>query len=204
MRNAEALSSNAGSTDNLAEKARCIKQRMHKATKGTHPMDDEMAKGRRVAEVGAVCPERSHEVLRHGPRRPECLSSPESTKPQCHGNPRAAAPGPAALGRRAGAGHWVQTTCWLWASLLLMALAQISLAPRVASAQLGTGVIGGRAVDVSTQQPLADVVVTATSAALQGEQIVVTDSSGTFRIPNLPPGQYSISFDLEGYHPYSR
>jgi outer membrane receptor protein involved in Fe transport len=98
----------------------------------------------------------------------------------------------------------VQTTCWLWASLLFMALAQISLAPRVASAQLGTGVIGGRAVDVSTQQPLADVVVTATSAALQGEQIVVTDSSGTFRIPNLPPGQYSISFDLEGYHPYSR
>jgi outer membrane receptor protein involved in Fe transport len=85
-----------------------------------------------------------------------------------------------------------------------MALAQISLAPRVASAQLGTGVIGGRAVDVATQQPLADVVVTATSAALQGEQIVVTDSSGSFRIPNLPPGQYSISFDLEGYHPYSR
>lgn len=85
-----------------------------------------------------------------------------------------------------------------------MTLAQISLAPRVALAQLGTGVISGRAVDVSTQQPLVDVVVTATSASLQGEQIVVTDSSGAFRIPNLPPGQYSIRFDIDGYHPYSR
>jgi hypothetical protein len=64
------------------------------------------------------------------------------------------------------------------------------LAPRAAWAQLGTGVLTGRVVDVSTQQPVVDVVVTATSPALQGEQIVVTDASGTYRIPNLPPGLY--------------
>jgi hypothetical protein len=32
------------------------------------------------------------------------------------------------------------------------------------------------------------VVVTVTSPALQGEQTVVTDKSGAYRIPNLPPG----------------
>jgi hypothetical protein len=143
MRNAEALSSNAGFEDDLVDRARCIKQRMHKATKGTHPMDDEMAKGRRAAGIGAVCPEWSLNCL----GQPECLSSPERTKPQCHGTRN-----PAARSPRAGAGRWLER-CWLLASVLLMALAQISLAPRVAWAQLGTGVITGRAVDVSTQQP---------------------------------------------------
>ena len=92
------------------------------------------------------------------------------------------------------AGAW-----WLWVSLLVLALA-----PRAAWAQLGTGVITGRVVDVSTQQPLVDVVVTASSVALQGEQVVVSEASGTFRIPNLPPGQYTIRFEIDGYHPYSR
>ena len=36
--------------------------------------------------------------------------------------------------------------------------------------------------------PIADVVVTATSPKLQGEQTVVTDASGQYRIPQLPPG----------------
>ncbi|HTV21365.1 MAG TPA: TonB-dependent receptor [Polyangiaceae bacterium] len=80
----------------------------------------------------------------------------------------------------------------------------VTLTPSVASAQLGTGVIAGKVVDVSTQQPLADVVVTATSPAAMGEQIVVTDATGAFRIPNLPPGLYSIRYEIEGYHPYSR
>src|SRR5690606_30452062 len=98
---------------------------------------------------------------------------------------------------RSRRGGWASFV--LWASLLLLALA-----PRAAWAQLGTGVITGRVVDVATQQPLADVVVTATSPALQGEQIVVTDGSGSFRIPNLPPGLYSVRYEVEGYHPYSR
>ena len=85
-----------------------------------------------------------------------------------------------------------------------MGLVLQALAPRAAFAQLGTGVISGRVTDVSTQQPLPDVVVTASSPALQGEQLVVTDASGTFRIPSLPPGQYTIRYEVDGYHPYSR
>lgn len=68
----------------------------------------------------------------------------------------------------------------------------------------GTGVLTGTIVDAATKKPLADVVVTATSPALQGEQTVVTDGSGSYRIPNLPPGNYSLRVDRDAYRPYSR
>ena len=51
---------------------------------------------------------------------------------------------------------------------------------------------------------MADVVVTATSPGLQVEQIVVTDSSGTFRIPNLPPGEYALNYEADTYRPVAR
>ncbi|MEO8181001.1 MAG: TonB-dependent receptor [Deltaproteobacteria bacterium] len=80
----------------------------------------------------------------------------------------------------------------------------VFLPARSVLAQLGTGVLTGTVSDAATQQPLADVVVTASSPALQIEQIAVTDSSGSFRIPNLPPGQYALRYELDGYHPYGR
>ena len=72
-----------------------------------------------------------------------------------------------------------------------------------ASAQLGRGALEGRVVDVATQQPLEDVAISASSPAAQGEQLVVTDAAGGFRIPNLPPGSYALRFEREGYHPYT-
>ncbi|MEJ7732822.1 MAG: TonB-dependent receptor [Polyangiaceae bacterium] len=68
----------------------------------------------------------------------------------------------------------------------------------------GTGVLTGTVIDTATKRPVGDVVVTASSPALQGEQIVVTDGSGTYRIPNLPPGNYSIRLDKETFRPYQR
>jgi outer membrane receptor protein involved in Fe transport len=65
-------------------------------------------------------------------------------------------------------------------------------------------VVTGRVSDAATHQAVADVVVTATSPSAIGEQIVVTDASGTYRIPQLPPGIYTIRLEKEGYHPYSR
>jgi len=47
-------------------------------------------------------------------------------------------------------------------------------------------------------------VVTATSPALQGEQVVVTDATGLYRVPQLPPGTYTLRFEKESYRPYSR
>lgn len=73
-----------------------------------------------------------------------------------------------------------------------------------ARAQQGAGVLSGRVVDGSTKAPIADVVVTVTSPALQGEQMVVTDKTGTYRVPNLPPGEYTLRLDRESFRPFAR
>ncbi|WP_437898327.1 TonB-dependent receptor [Sorangium sp. So ce124] len=89
----------------------------------------------------------------------------------------------------------------VWAARL--AAAASLLLPTSAFAT-GSGVLTGTVLDSSTRQPAADVVVTVTSPALQGEQLVVTDPSGQFRIPNLPPGTYTLRLDKDAYRPYSR
>ncbi|MCC6522546.1 MAG: TonB-dependent receptor [Polyangiaceae bacterium] len=77
------------------------------------------------------------------------------------------------------------------------------LAPRAVVAA-GNGVLTGTVTDAASGKPLADVTVVVVSPSLQGAQTVLTDGSGLYRVPNLPPGQYSVSLDLEGYKPYSR
>jgi outer membrane receptor protein involved in Fe transport len=73
-----------------------------------------------------------------------------------------------------------------------------------ALAQQNSSVITGTVVDASNQQPVSDVVITATSAALQGEEVTVTDATGTYRLPQLPPGVYTLRFEKENFQPYSR
>jgi hypothetical protein len=73
-----------------------------------------------------------------------------------------------------------------------------------AQAQTGVSVLTGTVIDASTRQPVPDVVVTATSPALQGEQVVVTDRTGLYRVPQLPPGVYLLRFEKETYRPLSR
>src|SRR5690242_19370950 len=51
--------------------------------------------------------------------------------------------------------------------------------------QTGSGVLTGTVID-SDKKPLGDVIVIATSPAVQGQQITVTDASGYFRIAGLP------------------
>ncbi|PTL83113.1 TonB-dependent receptor [Vitiosangium sp. GDMCC 1.1324] len=68
----------------------------------------------------------------------------------------------------------------------------------------GTSVLTGTVTDASTRQPVADVVVTATSPNLQGEQVVVTDATGLYRIPQLPPGVYTLRFEKETYKVFAR
>src|SRR4030095_1394155 len=73
-----------------------------------------------------------------------------------------------------------------------------------AFAQASTSVLTGNVVDASTKAPVADVVVTASSPSMQGEQVVVTDSTGFYRIPQLPPGTYPLRFERERSRPSSR
>jgi outer membrane receptor protein involved in Fe transport len=79
----------------------------------------------------------------------------------------------------------------------------------VASLSYGTAayadsVIIGTIVSAENKKPVPDVVVTATSPNLQGEQVVVTDAQGQYRIPQLPPGVYTLRFDKESFRPFSR
>ncbi len=90
---------------------------------------------------------------------------------------------------------------WIAAALVL----GLFLVPKGARAQTsGAGVLTGTVADASDKKPVADVVVTATSPALQGEEVVVTDSSGFYRIPSLPPGGYTLRFEKESFKPFSR
>jgi hypothetical protein len=72
--------------------------------------------------------------------------------------------------------------------------------PREAYAQAIAGTVhdGSGAV-------LPGVTVNAESAALiEKVRTVVTDGSGQYRIENLRPGTYTITFTLEGFGPYAR
>ncbi|HYI02413.1 TonB-dependent receptor, partial [Hyalangium sp.] len=74
-------------------------------------------------------------------------------------------------------------------------------------AQSSSSVIIGTVVNAdpsANKAPIVDVVVTATSPNLQGEQTVVTDKSGGYRIPQLPPGDYTLRFDAQGFKPFAR
>jgi outer membrane receptor protein involved in Fe transport len=62
----------------------------------------------------------------------------------------------------------------------------------------------GTVIDAQSRQAVPDVVVTATSPNLQGEQTVVTDAQGNYRLPQLPPGDYTLRFEKEQFKPYAR
>ncbi|APR81343.1 Hypothetical protein A7982_06690 [Minicystis rosea] len=62
----------------------------------------------------------------------------------------------------------------------------------------------GTVRDAATHKPLVDVTVSVTSPSLQGEQTVVTDATGQYRIPNLPPGTYTLRLEADGHRGYAR
>jgi len=61
-----------------------------------------------------------------------------------------------------------------------------------------TGGVVGRVTD-EAGGVLPGVTVEARSPALQGSRTAVTDATGTFRLTLLPPGEYAVSFTLEGF-----
>jgi hypothetical protein len=84
----------------------------------------------------------------------------------------------------------------------MVAVAVFLLFGRSARAQQGTAVLTGTVVDAADKKPVADCVITATSSSAQGEQMVVTDSAGLYRIPGLPIGTYTMRAEKDTYKPY--
>ena len=89
-------------------------------------------------------------------------------------------------------------------SRLLMAVFMVLAVAASAWAQGNpTGVIRGTVTDPAGLA-LPGVTATASSPALQGVRSVVTSVNGDFIIPFLPPGEYTVSFELEGFAPQKK
>lgn len=72
-----------------------------------------------------------------------------------------------------------------------------------ALAQLGTsGELLGRVT--AEEAALRDVNVTVTSDALQGSRSALTSQQGRYRFAPLPPGEYQVHFELQGFAPVSK
>ena len=87
------------------------------------------------------------------------------------------------------------------------ALALIVLLPSMAAAQGGgagtTGTIAGRVTD-SSDSLLPGVTVTASSPSMIGQQTQTTGANGTYRFPAVPPGAYTLTFELPGFNTVKR
>jgi len=81
-----------------------------------------------------------------------------------------------------------------WAFLLL-------LVPAVAAAQTvssTTGALNGRVTD-NTGAVLPGVAVTISSPSLMGTRTATTNEEGQYRFPAIPPGEYTITYELSGF-----
>lgn len=92
----------------------------------------------------------------------------------------------------------------LFARILAPSFLYCVLWVSIAQAQQSTAVVFGTVSNQDNRQPLSGAAVVMTSPNVQGEQMVLTDSNGKFRLPNLPPGTYSLRVFAPGYTPVTR
>ncbi len=89
----------------------------------------------------------------------------------------------------------------------VMAVCMVVMTASTALAQGGgastTGSISGKVTDTSNAV-LPGVTVNATSPSSMGVQSSVTDGGGNYRFPALPPGTYTLSFELPGFNTLKR
>jgi len=90
-----------------------------------------------------------------------------------------------------------------WMVQLTLLLFCILSAPAPAGAQDFRGRINGTVTD-NTGAVLPGVTVTASSPALIQRQVQVTGSDGSYRFIALPPGVYSVDFELAGFQSINR
>ena len=87
----------------------------------------------------------------------------------------------------------------LFTLLLLVCLSAVS----PAAAQSTTGTISGRVTDAQSLS-LPGVTVTLTSPNLQGTREAVTSENGDYLVTLLPPGTYTVTFEISGFETQRR
>jgi len=89
----------------------------------------------------------------------------------------------------------------------LLTLASALLVATSAFAQGGgassTGTIQGRVTDAQSAL-LPGVTITAISPALLGAQTTITSDTGNYRFPAVPPGTYTLTYELSGFNTVKR
>ncbi len=87
-----------------------------------------------------------------------------------------------------------------WRALILAMTVVVASATGAFAQGNPTGAIRGEVHDPDGL-PLPGVTVTAVSPALQGARTAVSSPNGDFIIPFLPPGEYIVTFELQGFSP---
>src|SRR5215467_5236783 len=84
-------------------------------------------------------------------------------------------------------------------SIKISLLLALSLIVCISTATAQTvGNINGRVTD-NSDAVVPGVSITLTSPAIQGQQTTITDEAGNYRFILLPPGVYTVKFDLPGF-----
>ncbi len=81
---------------------------------------------------------------------------------------------------------------------VLAVLVMLAVATLASAQGNPTGTIRGTVADPDGLA-LPGVTVTVASPAMQGTRSVVTSSNGDYLIPFLPPGEYTVTFELQGF-----
>lgn len=84
----------------------------------------------------------------------------------------------------------------------LVLLCVVALASTLAFAQATTGTLTG---NVTTDgAPLPGVTITISSPGMQGTRTTVSNENGNYNFPALPPGAYTVLFEMEGMSKFSK
>ena len=79
---------------------------------------------------------------------------------------------------------------------LLAVVAVVTAIPAAAQTSQ-TGSISGTVM--YNDAGLPGVTIQISSPAMQGDKVVISQSNGDFISPFLPPGEYTVTFSLEGF-----
>ena len=112
----------------------------------------------------------------------------------------AAAARPGVLARRLMVGEMREAVMnWRRTATIVTTLLLLTISGSAAAQTAGgTGVISGTVTD-NTKAMLPGVTVTVSGSAAMGTPSAVTRENGTFRVPSLPPGEYTVQFELTGF-----